>query len=215
MNRVGVTSALVLAAIVLSAGAASAKGADRCAVRGSDTRAQNKFVRMYMSNTVLYGCVKRTGKTTALYRPGLRPNQFDGVGLVVVNRTRAAWVTSASCTICDSGGPDATVHTKDLRGGRGRSLPTIRDHSDNDLVGDAVDALTIDSCGRVAFRSVLASINPAEKQNPELSVWTADGRRVLDRGDIDRQSLKIRADAVSWLRAEGAFTAPVGGACFA
>jgi hypothetical protein len=62
---------------------------------------------------------------------------------------------------------------------------------------------------------VLASINPAEKQNPELSVWTADGLRVLDRGEIDRRSLKIRADVVSWLRAEGAFSAPVGGACFA
>ena len=194
--------------------AASAK-TDRCAVRGSDTHAQNKFVRVYSSNTVLYGCLKRTGQTKALYRPGLRPNQFDGVGLVVVNRTRAAWVTSASCTTCDGGGPDATVHTKDLRGGRGRSLPTIRDHSDNDLVGDAVDALTIDSCGRVAFRSVLASINPAQEENPELSVWTADGRRVLYRGEIDRRSLKIRADVVTWELGDETFTAPVAGACFA
>jgi hypothetical protein len=150
-----------------------------------------------------------------LYRAGLRPNEFDGAGLVAVNRTRVAWVTSRSCTICDSGGPDATVHTKDLRGGRGHSLPRVRDHADDDLVGDAVDAIAVDSCGRVAFRSVLASINPNQAEHPELSLWTTGGRRVLYRGDADRRSLRIRADVVTWLNGDGAFTAPVDGPCFA
>jgi hypothetical protein len=199
---------------VAAPSAASAKAIDRCPSRGVDRRAENQFVRVYSSNTVLYGCIKRTGRRSVLYRAGLRPNEFDGPGLVAVNRTRAAWVTSRSCTICDSGGPDATVHTKDLRGGRGRSLPTIRDHSDSDLAGDAIDALAVDSCGRVAFRSVLASINPGDVENPEVSVWTAAGRRVLYQGDVDRRSLTIRADVVTWLHGDGAFTAPVGGACF-
>jgi hypothetical protein len=50
--------------------------------------------------------------------------------------------------------------------------------------------------------------------DPELSVWTADGRRVVDRGNVDRRTLRIAADAVTWSRDGEERTEPVAGACF-
>jgi hypothetical protein len=149
-----------------------------------------------------------------LHRPRVAPNTFDGSGLVAVARTRVAWVTSTGCTVCGGGGPYASVHTKDLRGGRGHSLVAVRDHDENDLYGDAVDALAVDTCGRVAYRSVAAAISQTVAPGPQLTVWTAGGRRTIDSGDIDRHSVRIQADLVRWTRVGQDFTAPVGGFCF-
>jgi hypothetical protein len=214
MRRLWISVALVLAAVLGSPVSAHAAKRDRCAESGSRTVAQNKFVRVYSTAGTLKGCLRRTGQTRTLHRPTLQPNEFGGAGLVAVNRARVAWVTAEGCTVCGGGGQSAHIQTRDLRRGPINTLRLVRDHDENDLYGDAVDALAVDSCGRVAYRSVVASIHGGVAPDPELSVWTADGRRVLDRGDVDRRTLSIRADLVNWSRDGFEHSAPVAGPCF-
>lgn len=203
----GVVTVIALLAAVTPAGSVQASG--KCAAAESRTAASTPAIRVYRRKLesaagpgeVLYGCLRRTGKTRVLLRTGPEaPNSFENIALVRAAGTRVAFVLTSGCTVCGPGGPLASVHERDVRTGDRRVLRQPRGTEQESQQGTAVDALDVDACGRVAYRAVVASIYQRPEPDPRLYVWTRGHVSLQDAGAIERRSVRLRRRAVTWVR---------------
>ncbi len=212
----GVVTAIALLAAVTPAGSVRASG--KCAAAKSGTAASTPVIRVYRRSLqstagpgeVLFGCLRRSGKTRVLFRTGPEaPNSFDRIALVRAAGTRVAFVHTSGCTVCGPGGPFAAVHERDVRTGDRRVLRSPRGREEASEQGTAVDALDLDACGRVAYRAVVASIYQRPDPAPRLYLWTHGRPALYDAGAIEPRSVRLRSDALTWVRDGQAMTRPL------
>ncbi len=211
--RAAVPLAVVLA-LIAAVPASGGKRADRCAASGSKTVRETSAVRVYGRSGNLYGCLRKSGARRKLFGGQFIPNQFDDVGLVRIAGRRVAFTHTSGCTVCGrDDNPYSTIHEVELRSGARRRLAPVRERPEG--MGVRIDALALDHCGRVAYRAVLAStyVRVREK-DPQLHLWSPGAaRRELDRGTIDRRSIRLDRDAVHWTNAGESRAAPLDRAC--
>jgi hypothetical protein len=202
-----------LAAGVVAVPPASAGSVDKCAEKGTSTVRSTSAVRVFWKGDHLYGCLRESGVRRHLF--GGEPmagNQYDTARLIRVAGRRVAFVFSSFCTVCGEGEPVSSIHEVALRSGVRRNLDKLRSRNKGGF-GVVVDALVLDRCGRIAYRSVLSSPYRKVDQDPELQAWVGDQRRLLDRGAIDRGSIDIDRASVRWTRDGKAKSAPLLPAC--
>ncbi len=212
----GAPTVIALLAAVTPAGSVPASG--RCAATESRTAASTPAIRVYRQSLqstagpgeVLYGCLRRSGETRVLLRTGPEaPNSFDRIALVRAAGSRVAFVHTSGCTVCGPGGPFASVHERDVRTGDRRVLRSPRGAEEASEQGIAVDALALDACGRVAYRAVVASIYQRPDPDPRLYLWTRGGLTLHDAGAIEPRSVRLRRDALTWIRGGQAMARPL------
>lgn len=208
------TPHLVLLAVVLAVGAASpAHAGSRCAAKGSETARSTAKVRVYWKESHLYGCVRESGVKRDLYTSQFVPNEVSHFGPIRVAGYHVAFAAWYFCTVCGHPGPFATIDEVELRHDRRRHLYRVRRHEPRS--GARVDALVLDACGRIAYRSVLDDwYRDDEPRDPRLLTWVpGDNRRLVDRGAIERRSIRLDPGSVYWIRDGVTREAPVEPFC--
>jgi hypothetical protein len=206
MRRVPLLLVLAAAVSLGAAGPADANG--RCAVKGSGTIRKTAKVRVYWDYVqsdnadVLFGCVRSTGLTRRLYAAtrGIG-NYYQGVKHLHVNGYRVAFSSWAFYTL---GGPpfasDDRIVMVNVWSGRHRLLKHVRDHESRRLAA-GVDALVLDRCGRIAYRaSVTNGYADFEHPDPRLLTWIRGKRHFVDRGDVERRSIRFEPQYLEWVR---------------
>jgi hypothetical protein len=204
MRRISL--AVLLAAVLVPASPALAHDGGRCAKNGSHTRASTHRVRVYWhyeadENTdVLFGCVRRTGRTRRLYTIRRVGNWYDAVTNLRVNGYRVAFASYAYCTVCSPMAQDDHLHLVDLSTGRHRLLKHIRNHR-SQKVGANVYGVFLDRCGRVAYGVRLTNgISGFKHPDPRFLTWIRGNRHLVDRRGAEPGSFHFRGRAITWVR---------------
>jgi hypothetical protein len=197
-----------------AAAPASAESDQPCAAKGSKTVRSSPEVRVYNSNDgVLYGCLRKSGRTRELYRASRIPNEYSSTSLVRIARHMVAFEVTSICTVCSDGGPDGSIQVTDLDSGKKRVLGPIRGRPKGSYLGRWADALVLDRCGRVAYRAVLTERWQSEHRDPELYTWVPGARRRVDRGAVVRSSIRLEPSSVHWTRDGKERSAPLSPPC--
>lgn len=208
---------LVLGAAVVASllGAPPAAGAEvraKCAAAGSRTAAKTQALRVYWGtlpserdsgeDRALLGCLRQSGRTRALFRLATpAPNTSTSLILVRAAGVRTAFVASSFCTVCGTAGPFSSIYEFDVRTGRRRALRNPRGPSAKGQPGTGIDALAIDACGRVAYRSVARGIFTPPDPDPRLNLWTPGTPPVLyDSGKIGPRSIRLTRHTLVWTK---------------
>jgi hypothetical protein len=222
MRRFSLLALLVAALAVGSAGPAAAH--DRCAKKGSRTAASTHRVRVYWAHyemgngargDALYGCVRKTGAKRALFHTywGIG-NDYQEIRHLRVNRYWVAFSSWESCTVCKLKQSYDAVHVAELLSGKRRVLENARDY-DRRKHGVSVDALVLDRCGRVAYRAQLTDTSGRRESadQPHLLTWIRGKRRLVDQGDVERDSIHFAPSFLHWRRDGVERSAPVAPTC--
>jgi hypothetical protein len=218
MRRLPLFLALACALALVGPGSAAAKG--RCAVKGSETVKKTSKVRVYWKagadmadGEYLYGCVRESGVRRELYHELPIPNEIDHIGPLRIAGYHVAFAASYFCTVCGDPGPSATIDEVELRHDSHRRLERVRRYGARG--GARVDALVLDHCGRIAYRAILDdAYSDDEDHDPRLFTWVPGGfRRLVDRGAIDRHSIRLDPGSVYWVRDGELREAPVEPPC--
>jgi hypothetical protein len=212
MRRVLLLPLLALGLWLAAPASASAAG---CAAKDSSTVRSTSKVRVYWQGNHLYGCVRESGVRRHLYGSDFFVgNQYDHVGPLRVAGYHVTFASWSFCTVCGQAGPNAALHEIELRHDVRRTLGKVRRY-DPDRTGAIVDGLALDHCGRVAYRSILAnSYRDDEDPDPRLFTWVSGhGRHLVDRGRIERRSIRLDHTSVYWVRDGTQREAPVDPPC--
>ena len=184
-----------------------------CAEQGSETVKSTSKVRVYWKQDVLYGCVRESGVRRKLFGgENLAGNYYPGLHLIRVAGYRVAFATGGFCTVCGDPGPSAAIYAFALRANTRRVLAPVRRHPEDS--GTWVDALVLDRCGRIAYRAILQqSYARDEDPDPELHTWAGGIHRRVDRGRIERKSIRLEPGSVRWVRDGVERSAPLEPRC--
>ena len=222
MRRAAPVLLLLAALAILGASPAEAKG--RCAAERSSTVRKTPKVRVYWEAPPrgeehrnepyhLVGCVRASGVRRDLYERQAIPNDINHFGPLRVAGYHVAFAVWDFCTVCGDPGPFATIDEIELRHDRRRHLRRPRRYGPRG--GARVDAMVLDHCGRIAYRAVLDDFySDDEDRDPRLFTWVpGDNRRLVDRGAIDRHSIRLDHTSVYWVRDGKQHEAPVDPPC--
>ena len=148
----------------------------------------------------LYGCLRKSGQIRLLDRMGPpAPNAGQQLHHLRLSGSSLAFAVTAFCTVCGDGGPYTMLDAVEVRSGERRRIRQARS-GPGDGYGDRVDALTVDACGRVAYRVGVADLYEDPDPDPQLILWTKRSRTVVDRGRIEPRSIRLRPTALLWKR---------------
>jgi hypothetical protein len=202
--RIPLTASIALAASLCIA--TPAEAAKPCTFRGARTIVQNTKVRVYKQLSKdhflmkYYGCVKRTGRTfklDAIEAETGAASSFRLIGYIVGYRMYYSDETGDS-----SQGYVASWNVKK------RALINRADATTNTNVFYAVDEVLMTRTGALTW---IGSYEAGPDKGIEVHVMDQDGNRVVDSGtDIEKGTLALTGEVVSWTRAGVTKTATIG-----